>query len=62
VLVLTGPSSSCATAPEVTCLGGTGPSGSSLSRSLSAGTYYLWVDTFGTTSTPGPYSMTVTLN
>ncbi|MDX2013250.1 MAG: hypothetical protein SFW67_23845 [Myxococcaceae bacterium] len=60
ILALTGPSTTCSTAPELTCLGGSGPSGSTISRTVTTGTYYLWVDTFGTT--PSGFSLSVTLN
>lgn len=60
ILALTGPSNTCSTAPELTCLGGSGPSGTSISRTVTTGTYYLWVDTFG--MTPSGYSLSVTLN
>lgn len=61
ILALTGPSASCSTAAELECLGGNGASGTSFNRTLTTGTYYLWVDTFGSTAITS-YSISVTLN
>ncbi|MBL8937756.1 MAG: hypothetical protein JNM69_24545, partial [Archangium sp.] len=59
VLALTGPSATCSSASELVCTGGNltfGP----ISRTLTSGTYYLWVDGFSSSS--GTYSFTATLN
>ncbi|MBL8920625.1 MAG: hypothetical protein JNJ54_17300, partial [Myxococcaceae bacterium] len=61
ILALTGPNSVCTSAPEITCSGGSGVTGTrTISRSLSAGTYYLWVD--GYSSSAGSYTLSATLN
>jgi hypothetical protein len=61
ILSLEGPNSLCTSASEVTCVGGTGASLATInSRTLTSGTYYLWVD--GLNSANGSFTLSATLN
>jgi hypothetical protein len=58
---LEGPNSTCSSAAEIICSGGSGLSSASIaSRTLTSGTYYLWVDGFS--SSNGSFSLTANLN
>ncbi len=63
VVHLRGPSSTCTAATELTCAGAASPGSSVTTPStlLSAGTYYLWLDTFSDASFAGPFTLRATL-
>ncbi len=61
IMSLEGPNSTCSSAAEIICSGGSGLSSASIaSRTLTSGTYYLWVDGFS--SSNGSFSLTANLN